>query len=72
MRSLPASATLGRSKHKYSVHTFTTFWWQRTNGTSDIRAKDNRASVGTRLRWPIVRHKAVLERYAALRCLWHG
>eukprot|EP00966_Prymnesium_polylepis_P165640 3828957-Prymnesium_polylepis.2 len=22
--------------------------------------------------WPVVRHKAVLERYAALRCLWHG
>eukprot|EP00966_Prymnesium_polylepis_P164701 3807665-Prymnesium_polylepis.1 len=23
-------------------------------------------------RWHMVRHKAVLERYAALRCLWHG
>eukprot|EP00966_Prymnesium_polylepis_P106469 2465509-Prymnesium_polylepis.1 len=22
--------------------------------------------------WPMMRHKAVLERYAALRCLWHG
>eukprot|EP00966_Prymnesium_polylepis_P120109 2775652-Prymnesium_polylepis.1 len=21
--------------------------------------------------WPMVRRKAVLERYAALRCLWH-
>eukprot|EP00966_Prymnesium_polylepis_P275718 6370460-Prymnesium_polylepis.1 len=22
--------------------------------------------------WPMVRRKAMLERYAALRCLWHG
>eukprot|EP00966_Prymnesium_polylepis_P288098 6654127-Prymnesium_polylepis.1 len=22
--------------------------------------------------WPMVRRKAVLERHAALRCLWHG
>eukprot|EP00966_Prymnesium_polylepis_P013968 322129-Prymnesium_polylepis.1 len=21
--------------------------------------------------WPMMRHKAVLKRYAALRCLWH-
>jgi hypothetical protein len=27
---------------------------------------------GLRGLWPMVRHKAVLERYAALRCLWHG
>eukprot|EP00966_Prymnesium_polylepis_P026028 600043-Prymnesium_polylepis.1 len=28
-------------------------------------------SVRALCRWPVVRRKAVLERYAALRCLWH-
>eukprot|EP00966_Prymnesium_polylepis_P299673 6925078-Prymnesium_polylepis.1 len=46
-------------------------WW---GGEQMVRSYYRSTSL-TRDRvglWPMVRHKVVLERYAALRCLWHG